>query len=79
MRIDLFRGGKRPFPARIALEIFKLRAGIYAGPQVALTYRPDLLTKDVRDYVLRGMHGSGGWSSQRLFPLQHDQSLGRCI
>ncbi|KAA3655742.1 MAG: hypothetical protein DWQ04_33085 [Chloroflexi bacterium] len=62
MRIDLFRGGKRPFPIRIALTLFKLRAGAYPGPPVAITYRPDLLTKDLGNYISRGMHGSGGWS-----------------
>ncbi len=62
MRIDLFRGGKRPFPVRLQLELFKLRAGIYPDPMVALTYRTDLLNKDMRDYILRAMHGSGGWS-----------------
>ncbi|MEM7330785.1 MAG: hypothetical protein AAF490_01745 [Chloroflexota bacterium] len=62
MRIDLLKGGKRPFPFRIAIRFMKLQAGVYSGPPLALTYRPDLLTKDLRDYMLRGMHGSGGWS-----------------
>ena len=51
MRIDLLHGGKRPLPIRIGLELFKLRAGVYLGPPLALTYRPDLLTKDVADYT----------------------------
>lgn len=62
MRIDLLRGGKRPFPIRVGLLLFKLRAGVIPGPPLAITYRPDLLTTDLRDYTLRGMHGSGGWS-----------------
>ena len=62
MRVDLFQGGKRPLPMRLGLALFKLRAGVYPGPPVAITYRPDLLTKDLARYIQRGMHGSGGWS-----------------
>jgi len=62
MRIDLLHGGRRPLHVRLSLALFKLRAGIYPGPPLALTYRPDLLNKDLNGYILRGMHGSGGWS-----------------
>ncbi|MEM7116707.1 MAG: hypothetical protein AAF614_30005 [Chloroflexota bacterium] len=62
MRIDLISGGKRPFPARIMMELFKWQAGVYAGPTVTITYRPDLLNRDLANYTLRGMHGSGGWT-----------------
>lgn len=62
MRIDLLHGGKRPLPIRLSLGLFKLRAGVYPGPPLAITYRPDLLTKDLANYIQRGMHGSGGWS-----------------
>ena len=62
MRIDLLHGGKRPLLMRIGLELFKLRAGVYLGPPLALTYRPDLLNKDLAHYIQRGMSGSGGWS-----------------
>jgi hypothetical protein len=62
MRIDLLHGGRRPLPIRLGIELFKLRAGVYPGPPLALTYRPDLLNKDLAGYIQRAMHGSGGWS-----------------
>lgn len=62
MRIDLLHGGRRPKAVRLSLGLFKLLAGVYPGPPLALTYRPDLLTKDLNGYILRAMHGSGGWS-----------------
>lgn len=62
MRINLMTGGKRPLLAKLSMELFKWRAGVYAGPTVAITYRPDLLNQDLAGYILRGMHGSGGWT-----------------
>ena len=62
MRIDLLHGGRRPWSARLGLALFKLRTGVTLGPPLALTYRPDLLNKDLADYLSRGMFGSGGWS-----------------
>lgn len=62
MRIDLFHGGCRTIPARLGLEAFKLRAGVYPEPVVTISYRPDLISKNLTGYILRGMHGSGGWS-----------------
>ena len=62
MRIDLFHGGQRPLPVRLGLELFKWRAGVYPGPPVAMTYRPDFFNKDLRGYIMRAMHGSGGWN-----------------
>ena len=79
MRIDLFHGGRRPMVVRLGLALFKLRAGVYPGPPVALTYRPDLLNRDLRDYILRAMHGSGGWNKgeAELFAA-FVSSLNRC-
>ncbi len=62
MRINLFKGGKRPLFARLGLEFFRLRTGVVLGPVATLTYRPDLLGKEIRNYSLNAMHGSGGWS-----------------
>ena len=62
MRINLFEGGKRPRLIRLGLEFVRWQLGVYEGPTVALTYRPDLLGNELREYILRGMHGSGGWS-----------------
>ena len=62
MRINLLRGGKRPFPIRLGLELFKLRTGVYLGPPLAITYRPDLLNKELANYIQRGMYGSERWS-----------------
>lgn len=62
MRIDLFKGGRRPLAVRLGLAYFNFRAGIYPGPPLVLTYRQDLLNQDLTEYILRAMHGSGGWS-----------------
>ena len=61
MRIDLFQGGRRPLTARLILALFNLRAGIYPGPPLVLTYRPDFLTQDLNDYLFWGMYGLRGW------------------
>ena len=62
MRIDLYHGGQRPLPLQIWQRWIKFRAGIIPGALLALTYRTDLLGKELADYTQRAMHGSGGWS-----------------
>jgi DNA primase large subunit len=47
MRIDLLHGGRRPWLARLVLALFKLRAGAYLDRIVAITYRPDLLNREL--------------------------------
>lgn len=62
MRIDLMNGGRRPWRMRLGLRLIKWRTGVYPGPPLTLSYRPDLFHKDLMGYLLRGMSGSGGWS-----------------
>ncbi|RMG91800.1 MAG: hypothetical protein D6706_17835 [Chloroflexi bacterium] len=62
MRINLIQSKRRSPGARVALALFKMRTGAYPGPVLALTYRPDLLNRDFRKYIARGMSGAGCWS-----------------
>jgi hypothetical protein len=43
------------------MALIKWYTGVSAGPPLALSYRPDLYHRDFTGYILRGMHGSGGW------------------
>lgn len=61
MRIDLFTGGRRPFYMKVGLQLIKWRTGVYPGPPLTLSYRPDFFQRDFVRYIQRGMHGSGGW------------------
>ena len=61
MRIDMYRGGKRPWFMGVFLQIMKWRIGMVPGPPLAITYRPDLFHKTFVGYIMRAMHGSGGW------------------
>ena len=61
MRVDLIRGGRRPWHMRIGMRIGRQVLGIYPGPPLAISYRPDLYHRDLLGYLLRGMRGSGGW------------------
>jgi len=61
MRIDLFRDGRRPWYMHLGLMLVKWRTGVYPGPPLTISYRPDLFTRQFAGYILRAMHGSGGW------------------
>jgi hypothetical protein len=61
MRIDMFTGGKRPWYMRLGLKLIKLRVGVYPGPPLTMSYRPDMFHKDFVGYLTRAMGGSGGW------------------
>ena len=61
MRVDLFHGGQRPWYMKVGLQLAKLRTGVYPGPPLTISYRPDLFHKDFVGYIMRAMHGSGGW------------------
>jgi len=62
MRIDLVNGGRRPWYMALAMRLAKLRIGIYPGPPLAMTYRTNFMTRPFLGYILRGMHGAGGWT-----------------
>ena len=61
MRVNLMVGGTRPWYVRLFLHIAKARIGIFPGPPLALTYRPDLWARELLGYVLQGSKGAGGW------------------
>lgn len=61
MRVDLFSEGQRPWYFTIGLKLIKMRTGVYPGPPLTISYRPDLFHKDFVGYIMRAMHGSGGW------------------
>ena len=62
MRVDLTSGGRRPWHMRLGMALIRWRTGLYAGPPLALSYRPDLFHRSFIGYTLRGMHGAGGWN-----------------
>ena len=61
MRVDLMKGGRRPWYAGVLLRIAKARIGILPGPPVVITYRPDLWARELLGYIVRGSKGAGGW------------------
>ena len=61
MRIDMFKGGKRPWFMSLGLKLMRWRTGVYPGPPLTISYRPDLFTREFVGYIVRAMHGSGGW------------------
>jgi hypothetical protein len=60
MRIDLFTGGQRPLHLRFGLWLAERHVGADLGPPTAVTFRPDLLGEDFRNYVLRSAHAAHG-------------------
>mgnify|MGYP002637769499 CR=1 FL=1 len=62
MRIDLVRGGKRPWYLDAARLLLRAHFGDVPGPMLALTYRHDLVHAQLRHYLTRGMHASGAWT-----------------
>ena len=61
MRIDLFTSDHRPWYMDLGLKLARWRVGAVPGPPLAISYRPDLFKKDFVGYIVRSMHGSGGW------------------
>jgi hypothetical protein len=61
VRVNLFRGGRRPWYFSVALRLMKARIGLYPGPPLAITYRPDLFARSLVGYVVRGASGLDGW------------------
>jgi hypothetical protein len=61
MRVDLFSGGSRPWYMGLGMTLMKWGTGVYPGPPLTISYRPDLFHKDFIAYLVRTMHGSGGW------------------
>ncbi len=61
MRVDLFKGGRRPWYFRLGLRAAKARIGVVPGPPLAITYRPDLWARELVGYIFRGSAGAGGW------------------
>ena len=61
MRVNLFNSGRRPLSMRLGLRLIKWRTGVYPGPILTISYRPDLFHKDFIGYIMRGMSGSGEW------------------
>ena len=57
MRVDLFSGGRRPLVMHLGLRFMKLYIGVYVGPPVAMSYRPDFFHRDFFRYI----SGAGGW------------------
>jgi hypothetical protein len=55
-------GGTRPWVMTQALKASRAALGVIPGPPVVLSWRRELLHPRFMDYILRGMHGSGGWS-----------------
>ena len=62
MRIDLMSGGSRPWWLRLALKVVRLRLGMVPGPVQVASYRPELMARSLRRYILRAMAGRGAWS-----------------
>lgn len=61
MRIDLTRGAHRPWYMAVGLRLVQWRVGVLPGPPLAISYRPGFFHRDFIGYILRAMHGSGGW------------------
>ncbi len=62
MRLDLFDGGKRPWYLLAVMHIAKWRIGIFPGPPLAISYRPDLFPGYLIGYMQRPLNGFGSWS-----------------
>jgi hypothetical protein len=45
----------------LGLKFARWRVGTVPGPPLAISYRPKLFNRDFVGYIIRAMHGSGGW------------------
>lgn len=66
MRVDLRKGGRRPLLARIFLWLLRRYVGVDSGPPSVLSYRPDLLGKDLMRYLGRALRPHAGWDKGHL-------------
>ena len=62
MRLELLRGGSRPWWQRLLLKLAHARLGVVPGPTQVMTYRPEMFPLSLRRYLLRAMSGRGEWS-----------------
>lgn len=62
MRIDLEHGQRRPWTLRVVLWVVRRLVGIVPGPMLVMSYRPELMSRALRRYVLRAMRASRAWS-----------------
>jgi hypothetical protein len=62
MRIDLVHGSTRPWYMRLGMELARLRLGVYPGPPLTMSYRPELFHRAFVGYILRGAAGAEVWS-----------------
>lgn len=44
------------------MRMARARLGVYPGPPLTMSYRPAFFDKRFVGFLLRGMHGSGGWT-----------------
>lgn len=61
MRIDLLQSRHRPWYMSLGLSFARWRVGAFPGPPLTISYRPDFFKKEFVGYIVRAMHGSGGW------------------
>lgn len=66
MRIDLQRGGRRPWIASMLIRLVSAVLGSPPGPQLFLSYRPDLQTIPFVLYLARGAAAGGPWSQGEM-------------
>jgi hypothetical protein len=62
MRIDLASNRHRKWQHRIALKVVAQYIGMIPGPMLTMTYRPDLVSPEVRAYMLRSSSNESSWS-----------------
>lgn len=62
MRVDLTRSKHRPWYMRMGLALARRRLGTYPGPPLTISYRPQFFHRELVGYIMRAMHGSGGWT-----------------
>ncbi|MEM9489645.1 MAG: hypothetical protein AAGC55_10900 [Myxococcota bacterium] len=51
-----------PWPLRLLFKLMQRKLGIIPGPVQALGYRPKLIPRSTRSYLMRGVAGVGPWS-----------------
>jgi len=66
MRIDLFRGGRRPWYMSLGLQLVRWYTGAFPGPPVTISYRPDFFHRSLIAYILRGMLSVEGATTPAL-------------
>ena len=54
MRVDLWRGGTRPWIVGVFIRTMRLFTGMVSWPMLTMSYRFDLMVPGLRTYFLRG-------------------------